>query len=193
MKNNLKLQTRRVNGKTEYRILNASHQVVAQGVLKKNASRVSSKRGKIRMNSSRKEDLLEQLRDYADSEKRLSDQAFVNEMPTDLSMFVEEQLMNDMVALVDQAGYEMDYSTQMGRGIVKLYDEATGEKCGECDYEEETALLRSMLLEGRSYEDIVRDIAEGYIDIARDNDMSEDEDEDEDDYSRYRRYGYRTY
>ena len=124
---------------------------------------------------STRENKMKALYEYAEQASDKSNRYFMLEMPSDLASFVEEDLMCDMVGRVSEAGYEMEYSTQACAGSVDLYNEDGGH-CGEGDYGEEVEMLRGLLLEEKSYEEIVEEIATWWVDFARDNEELDEED-----------------
>lgn len=123
---------------------------------------------------STRENMMNALYAYANEANEKSNRYFMLEMPSELGSFVEENLMCDMVGRVSEAGYEMEYSTQACGGCVDLYNE-DGRHCGTGDYGEEVEMLRGLLLEGKSYEGIVEEIANWWIDFARDNEEYDEE------------------
>lgn len=124
-----------------------------------------------------KNQMMEQLRDYVDETTDMTAQEFLMEMPEDLSIWLEENLMADMVEAVNDAGYELEYSTQVGRGSVEVYevDEDDNWKGrGNRDYESETDELRSLVSEGNDYDEVVAQMAKTYVEMAEDYEDEED-------------------
>lgn len=121
-----------------------------------------------------KNEMMAALYAYAQEAQDKTNREFVIDMDSELWEFLDTQLMADMVEKVDNAGYEMEYSTQMARGRVDLYSKATGMGCGTYDYEEEVGTVRGMLLEAYTYEDIVNNLADMYIEWGNENDEDEE-------------------
>lgn len=114
---------------------------------------------------------MDTIRAQVEELNKMDAQTAYIEMPEETREFYDAVMEEAYNAVMD-AGYTLEPSTQMGRGTVDIYNGDYDKLLVTVDFQTETRSFLDLVDAGLSFDEVVKQIADGYLELAHENDES---------------------